>query len=84
MKKKLLLALTIIGIMVGVTGCAGYNSGIDTTLRFDEAIIQLPNGEVVEGVVQSWFDWTDSDAVQVKINGKTYYTHLANVVMINK
>lgn len=84
MKKKLLIALSIIGITVGLTGCAGYSTGVDTTLRFDRASIQLPGGEIVEGKVQSWLDWPNSDAIQVKIDGVTYYTHLSNVVMVNE
>ena len=43
----------------------------------------MPDGSVVSGKVSSWKDYDDSDAVQLVIDGKTYYTHLSNVVLIS-
>ena len=56
----------------------------DTTYNFDKAQIQLPDGQIITGEVESWTDWETSDAIQVKINGVTYYTHLSRVVLIAK
>ena len=84
--KKIILACLVIGICVLIaTGCGAYNKQImDLTYHFDRGIISLPNGEVVEGTVDSWKDYEDGDQLQVKINGKTYLTHATNVVLISE
>jgi uncharacterized lipoprotein NlpE involved in copper resistance len=80
MNKKLLFALVLFLVMV-LSGCTNRQH-FDTTYRFDRAVIKLPNGEIVDGKVESWLDFDSSDSIQVKINGRTYYTHLNNVVLI--
>ena len=83
MKKKLLLVIAItIGVCILITGC--NRQIVDTTLTFDKAIISLPNGEIVEGKVTSWKDYSDGEQIQVKINGKTYLVHSSNVTLINE
>lgn len=78
MKKKF-LALAVICTLL-LTGC-NYQI-IDTTYKFDRAIISLPNGEIVEGKVESWTDYEDGDQIQVKIDGKTYLVHSEDIVLI--
>lgn len=55
---------------------------IDTTWHYDYAYILLPNGEVIEGKVSSWRDYDDGDQIQVKIDGKTYFTDTTRCVLI--
>lgn len=84
---SILLALFILaGTLVFITKAEAYNATwFDTTYHFDKAWIYMPDGSVVIGEVESWKDWEDSDAVQVRIkNGGTYYTHLSNVVLMAK
>lgn len=90
MKKKIIVAVVVILVIV-IAGFAVYwevSHGnrrlIDTKNRFDRAIIGLPNGESVEGKISSWLDFSDSDVVQITINGKTYLTHYSNVVLIEE
>jgi hypothetical protein len=45
--------------------------------------MKLPNGEIVDGRVQSWRDY-EGDVVQVKIDGNTYYVHMENIVLISE
>lgn len=78
MKKKL-LALAVICTLL-LTGC-NYQM-VDTTYKYDRAIISLPNGEVIEGKVDSWMDFEDGDQIQVKIDGKTYLVHSTDIVLI--
>lgn len=78
MKKKF-LALAVICTLL-LTGC--NRSIADVTYKFDRAIISLPNGEVIEGEVDSWMDYEDGDQIQVKIDGKTYLVHSTNIVLI--
>lgn len=79
MKKLCVIALVIM-MVIGMTSC-NYQM-VDTTYNYDRAIVSLPNGELVEGDVESWKDYEDGDQIQVKIDGVTYLVHSANVVLI--
>lgn len=84
MKKKILLLLCVIMLAIGCTGCAGCNRSLfDTTYKFNEAIIYIPDGSVVRGTVDKWTDFEDGDQLQVTIDGVTYLTHATNVVLIS-
>jgi hypothetical protein len=81
--KKILAAILIFATMATVlSGC--NKQIIDMTYSFDKAIISLPNGEVIEGKVESWSDYEDGDQIQVKINGDTYLVHSSNIVLIKE
>ena len=82
MKDKRLLFLVVVLMSLLLVGC--NKQLIDTTYSFDRAIISLPNGEIVEGKIQSWKDFDDGDQVQVKINEKTYLVHSINAVLISE
>ena len=82
MRNKRFLLLVVVLMSLLLVGC--NKQLIDTTYSFDRAIISLPNGEIVEGKVQSWKDFDDGDQVQVKINEKTYLVHTMNVVLISE
>ena len=56
----------------------------DTTYSFNRAIIELPNGYIIDGEVESWKDFEDGDQIQVKLNGKVYLVHSSNIVLINE
>ena len=79
MKKYICILFAV--AMMTLTGC-GNMQVIDTTVTFDRAIIQLPNGEIVDGQVDSWRDYDGSDQLQVKINGVTYLVHSSDIVLI--
>lgn len=82
MKKRVALIIFLAIILISCTGC--YNKQLfDVTYHYDRAIVYLPNGEIVEGRVTSWRDFEDGDAVQIKIDGKTYLTHICNVCLID-
>lgn len=76
-----LLAIMVFAI-VALSGCNAQV--IDTTWSFDKAIINLQDGTVIEGKVDSWKDFENSDMVQVKIGNTTYLTHSANVILIHE
>lgn len=80
--RKYIWTGVIIAMLLTMTGC--NKQMVDTTYKFDEAIIKLPNGEIVNGDVNSWIDFPDGDQIQVKVNGVTYLTHISNVVLINR
>lgn len=82
MKKIIAVFLTIMVLICTMGGC--NKRFIDTTYSFERAVIQLPNGDVVEGKVTSWTDYEDGDQIQVKIDGKTYLVHSSNIVLISE
>lgn len=79
--KKALSVVLIVTMMMTLVGC-GNQQLFDTTYTFDYAIIELPNGEIIEGNVKSWNDY-DGEQIQVVIDGVTYLTHSENIVMIS-
>lgn len=82
MKKRVALIIFLAMILISCTGC--YNKQfVDMTYHYNRAIIYLPNGEIVEGRVTSWRDFEDGDSIQIKIDGKTYLTHICNVCLID-
>ena len=80
MKRIIYICLMLVILVAMLCGC--NKQLIDTTYTFDRAVISLPNGNVIEGEVQSWKDFDDGDQIQVKINGKTYLVHSSQIVMI--
>lgn len=81
MRKRFLTAICILGCSIGVlTGC-GNKDLFDTQYTFNYAIIQLQNGDVVEGKVDSWTDY-EGEQLQVRINGITYLTNSVNCTLI--
>lgn len=83
MKKILATFLITLLMVIALTSC-GNKQIIDLTYGFDKAIISLPNGDVVEGEVQSWTDYEDGDQIQVKIDGVVYLVHSTNIVLIKE
>ena len=78
MKLRFILLSTIFIMSLALCGC-GENS-VDVG---EYAIISLPNGEVVEGEVESLIRWTASNT-EITIDGITYYVHPLNVAIIEK
>lgn len=89
MKKKIIIVIAIIlivsiaALIIYWEATHGNRRLVDTKNRFDRAIIALPNGQTVEGKISSWLDYSDSDVVQITLDGKTYLTHYTNVVLID-
>lgn len=83
MKKVILITLLLISVLM-MTGCSLGNRqiGFDLKQSFDEAIVILHNGEVIEGKIDNWRDFDESDVVQVTIEGVTYLTHYSNVILL--
>ena len=82
MKKKVLAVMLTSLMILGLTGC-GNKDMFDTVYTFDRAIIELPNGEIVEGKIDRWTDYEDGDQVQITIDGTIYLVHSSKCVLIN-
>lgn len=83
MKKMLVLILVLALCAITLSACKVGNRqiGFDTTQTFKYAVIQLGNGELIEGKIDTWRDFKDSEEVQITINGITYLTSYENVIM---
>lgn len=82
MKKIIVLMLAALLAVSMFSGC--NQQLIDITYNYDWAMVELPGGQTVEGEVDSWKDYEDSDQIQVVIDGVTYLTHAENVVLISR
>lgn len=84
--KWILIGLLVLVLVIGaayIVNTEFYNRTlIDLTYAYDTAIIQLPDGTIVRGEVESWTDYENSDQMQVKVNGKTYLVHGSDVALI--
>ena len=78
MKKFFILLVCCSALLLSA---CNYNV-VDLQYNYDYAIIQLQNGEIVEGECQSWRDYEDGDQLQVTIDGKTYLVHANNCTLI--
>ena len=88
MKTKRIIAIVTLFIILIITLCAcegktgnriTYGKDVQT---FTYAYIWLGDRMIVEGYINQWRDYEDSDTVQIMIDGKYYLTHYSCVVMI--
>lgn len=80
----LVVIATVVCVLIGVGlyGKFANQQLFDVVWKYNYAMMRMPDGSIVQGKLNSWKDFSNSDTVQLKINGKTYLTHYENVVMI--
>lgn len=83
MKKKLLAAIPRARMALSLAGC-GNRQMIDLTYSYKYAIISLPNGEIIEGKVESWKDFEDGDQLQITVDGVTYLVHATDAALMTE
>lgn len=85
-KNVLAAIIIVIVILLIIFSCIelfiGNRQILDTAMHFDHVIVKLADGKIIEGTVDSWKDFENSDQIQVTINGITYLTHCTNVTLI--
>ena len=81
----LILVLVFVIVLAFFVYTDNRNPSIVTDdTRFTWAIIQLGNGELIEGEVTSWHNFNDSDMIQVAIDDNlTVLTHSSNVLLFD-
>ena len=63
----------------------GNRQVFDTKYRFSWAIIELGNGELLEGAVKAWNDYDESDTVQIIMeDGTVILTHYSKVLLCSE
>lgn len=78
--KKIIAVFSVVALLAMTMAGCNYQL-IDTTYSYDRAIVQLPDGTIVEGEVDSWKDY-EGDQIQVVIDKTTYLVHSTDVVLI--
>nr|DAZ28391.1 MAG TPA: protein of unknown function (DUF4969) [Caudoviricetes sp.] len=80
---KKVVAIILSGFLaVSLSAC--NRQLVDMTYNYTYGYVELPNGECVEGTVDSWTDYDESDQIQVKIDAVTYFTDTTRVVLTTK
>lgn len=82
--KKILMTLTMIIVLLGITGCGCANKDIwDLNYRFDYAECYL-NGEYVRYDIRQWSDYV-GEQIQIRsTDGKTYLISMNYCRMIKE
>lgn len=90
MKNKIIVGiafvLTIISVFI-MASCdvSAYNrTWFDTTYSFDYAWVERADGTIVEGEVDSWLDFENSDQIQIEIDGEIYLVHMSNATLVDR
>lgn len=76
-----ILAVFVLASII-LSTCSNYQP-VDLNYNFNYAVIRLQNGDVIQGKVESWRDYEDSEQIQVKINGVLYLTNSYNCTLMN-
>lgn len=81
----LAMVLLVAVILVCVIGINNNNQSVITDdTRFTWAIIQLGNGELIEGCVTQWNVYNNAHVIQVTLdNNLTIITDIDNVLLCN-
>ena len=83
MKNKITVFVLLVCLALTIfTGC-NYDM-VDTTYHYEYAIIQMPNGDIVEGHVRSWKDYEDGEQLQVTIDNNTYLCSSYDCVLMTE
>lgn len=82
--KKILCLVILAAIFLTMLCGRGNRTIIDTTWRFDTAIVQRADGEH-EIPIKAWNDYENSDMIQITaLDGTVYLTHSSNIILISK
>lgn len=85
-KKLFLLTLILLPLLTACDLLETSNKEIFTDVyKFNYAQIKLVNGSIIEGEVNTWSNGDKNDTIRVTLkDGKSYLTHVSNVVLYNK
>ena len=78
--KKFKIIATIITLALCFASC--NKQIVDTQYEFNYAYINMADTYTVQGKVESWCDYENSDQIQVKINGVTYLVHSSDITLV--
>lgn len=74
MRKKLVTLLSIAALSSILVGC-GNRTLLDLNYTYDRAIIQLPDGTVVDTKIKAWSDYDGEQLQIIAEDGTVYLTN---------
>ena len=86
--KRFIVVAIIVVLAVVLCACEATRTvgnravGGQDVQTFSYAYIRLGDRDIVEGYITQWRDYTNSDVIQIMIDGKYYLTHYSCVVMV--
>lgn len=81
MKKIFALVLALI-LALFIAAPALANVGwFDFNYDFGYVTLRLDDGYIIKAICEKWWDFDNSDMIQVQIDGNVYLTHISNVVL---
>lgn len=85
--KRVCMIVLLLIMMIALCACEQVQTGNrimagKDVQTFTYAYIKLGDQTIVEGYVNQWRDYDNSDTVQVMIDGRYYLTHYSCVVLI--
>lgn len=79
----IIIGFLVLGLIRIYYVVSGNKQIIDTSFDFNRAVIELPNGEIVDGEINSWRDYEDGDQLQIIMeDGKVYLTSTYHCTLI--
>lgn len=86
MKRKIIFIFMLVITVITLCACETQSGNRITSGKdvqtFTYAYIYLGDTKIAEGYITQWRDYSNSDTIQIMINGKYYLTHYSCVVMI--
>lgn len=80
MNKRLGIAAIGMGFLLALGGC-GNQSLLGSNETYSYAQLKTPNGEVIQGKVESWSSANGTTVQLVMKDGKVYYVNSMNVIL---
>lgn len=81
MKKIIAAMMIVVTLCMMLTGC--NQTLVDTVYRFDRALIEVTDGEVIEVEIDSWKDWDGESQIQITAkDGSVYLTDYSKCILI--
>lgn len=80
MSKRLGLAAIGMGFLLALGGC-GNQSLLGSNETYSYAQIKKPDGEVIQGKVESWSSYNETTVQLVMEDGNVYYVSSMNVTL---
>lgn len=81
MKKIFILVFALILALSIATPALANVGWFDFNYDFGYVTLRLDDGYIIKAICEKWWDFDNSDMIQVQINGNVYLTHISNVVL---
>jgi hypothetical protein len=84
MKKKIITALILAGLILANCTSCGNQDMWDTNFTYDYAIVAFPNGETKTIEIKKWCDYDGEQIQIIAKDGTVYLVNSVNCVLVNE